>query len=205
MTVIGLVGRIAAGKSTVARAFERHGAVIIDADRIAHAVLGEPDVIGEIVARFGPGVRDEGGAVNRPALARLVFGPTPAHDQALRDLEGIVRPRIRGQIESRLRDTDDLPASKQDGGVVVLDVPLLMQAGWDRRCDRIVEVVCDEPTRQRRLDARGWPAEQRAARERAWQRNYLPPNPEKTVRVDASGDPSYTFEQVEAFLAGFRC
>ena len=201
MTVIGLVGRIAAGKSTVARAFERHGAAIIDADRIAHAVLTEPAVIGEIVARFGTGVLGEGGAVNRPALAREVFGPTPAHDQALRDLEGIVHPRIRGVIEARLPDAGDLPAGKQDGGLVVLDVPLLMQAGWDRRCDRIVEVACDEPTRQQRLDARGWPAGQRAARERAWQRNYRPPSPEKTVRVDASGDPSYTCHQVEAFLA----
>ena len=202
MTVIGLVGRIAAGKSTVARAFRDRGAAIIDADQIAHAVLADPAVIGELADRFGAAVLDEAGQVSRPGLARLVFGLTPSHEAALADLEAIVHPRIRERIEAGLAAEGGTAATP--GGVVVLDVPLLMQGGWDRRCDRIVQVECDEAIRQRRLDRRGWSADQRAARERAWQRNYRPPPPEKTVVVDASSDPSYTSLQVETVVARLR-
>jgi len=195
MVVIGLVGRIAAGKSTVARAFAARGAVVVDADRIAHAVLDEPAASAEVAARFGADVLDESGRVRRPALAERVFGPTAAHDAALRDLEAIVHPRVRKRIEARLEEVraagETPPAS-----VVVLDVPLLMQAGLDSLCDRFVVVNCAEPTRQGRLDGRGWPPEQRAARERAWERGRRSTPPEKTLVVDASGDPAYTLAHV---------
>lgn len=199
MIVIGLVGKIGAGKSTVARAFADRGAEVLDADRIAHEVLAEPAAVAAIVARFGGGVLDGAGRVRRPALAELVFGPTAAHDAALEDLEAIVHPRVRRRIESRLAEL------RSDGAAghppaVVLDVPLLMQAGWDRLCDRLVLVSCDEAVRQRRVDARGWPADQRAARERAWSRHQRPPAEEKTLLVDASGDPAYTREQVGRIL-----
>ncbi len=202
MIVIGLVGRIAAGTSTVARAFAARGAEVIDADRLAHAVLDEPDAVGRIVARFGADVLDPAGRVRRPVLAERVFGPTAEHDAALRDLEAIVHPLVRGRIESRLAAI----AAAEDAGVpgrVVLDVPRVMQAGWDRRCERIVVVECDEATRQRRLAERGWPSIQRAARERAWERNYRPPPAEKTLVVDAAGDPAYTQGQVDRIAASF--
>ena len=80
--------------------------------------------------------------------------------------------------------------------VVVLDVPLLVQAGGDTICERLLHVECVEQVRQARIDARGWPAAQRDARERAWERGYRPPDPAKTLRVDASGDPTYTAENV---------
>ena len=54
MTVVGLIGRIAAGKSTVARAFASQGAEVIDADQIAHEVLAGPDVVQEVARRYGP-------------------------------------------------------------------------------------------------------------------------------------------------------
>ncbi len=202
MIVIGLVGRIAAGKSTVARAFAARGAEVIDADRLAHAVLDEPDAVGRIVARFGADVLDPAGRVRRPVLAERVFGPTAEHDAALRDLEAIVHPLVRGRIESRLAA---IAAAEDSGvpGMVVLDVPRLIQAGWDRRCERIVVVECDEATRQRRLAERGWPSIQRAARERAWERNYRPPPAEKTLVVDAAGDPAYTQGQVDRIAASF--
>ena len=199
MIVIGLVGKIGAGKSTVARAFADRGAEVLDADRIAHEVLAEPEAGAAIRARFGAAVLDEVGRVRRPALAELVFGPTPAHDAALEDLEAIVHPRVRRRIESRLAELrSGDPAGRPPA--VVLDVPLLMQAGWDRLCDRLVVVSCDDAVRQRRLAARGWPADQRAARERAWSRHHQAPAREKTLVVDASGDPAYTREQVDRIM-----
>ena len=203
MIIVGLVGKIGAGKSTVARAMADLGAEVIDADRIAHDVLAEPEVVAAIAARYGAEVLDDAGRVRRPRLAERVFGPTPAHDAALAELEAIVHPRVRGRIDERLAAiAAAAPAGVQP--LVVLDVPLLMQAGWDRRCDRLVRVDCDEAERRRRVDLRGWPELQRQARERAWERGYRPPPPEKTLVVDASGDPAYTRSQVGQAIEAIR-
>ncbi len=197
MIIVGLVGKIAAGKSTVARALGTLGAEVIDADRIAHEVLGDQEIVRLITKRFGAEAIDPKGQVRRPALAEAVFGPTAEHDAALADLEALVHPRVRQRIERQIAEVAGMPDGA--GKVVVLDVPLLMQVGLDARCDRIVLVECDETERQRRLDARGWPAAQRAARERAWERRYRPPPQEKTWLVDATDDPAYTRAKVGRF------
>lgn len=196
MIVIGLVGRIGAGKSTVARAFAARGSEVIDADRLAHEVLADPGAVAEVVARFGADVLADDGRVRRPVLAERVFGPTSDHDAALRDLEAVVHPRVRARVEARLAELEAVEPA-DPAAVVVLDVPLLMQAGWDQLCDRLVVVSCAEEVRQRRLDARGWPAAQRAARERAWSRGERLPAPQKTDVVDASGSVAYTQAQVD--------
>lgn len=203
MIVVGLVGRIGAGKSTVARAMADLGAEVVDADRIAHAVLAEPEVVAEIVTRFGSDVVDAAGSVRRPVLAERVFGRTPTHDAALADLEAIVHPRVRRRIDERLAAIAGAEPSDEPA-VAVLDVPLLMQSGWDERCDWLVEVVCDEAERHRRIERRGWSEPQRRARERAWERAYRQPPPEKTSVVDASGDPAYTASQVGQVLQAIR-
>ena len=203
MIVVGIVGKIGAGKSTVARAMADLGAEVIDADRIAHEVLAEPEVVAAIAARFGAEVLDAAGAVRRPLLAGLVFGPSPAHDAALAALEALVHPRVRQRIDERLAAiAAEQPAGEQ--ALVVLDVPLLMQAGWDQRCERLVRVECDEAERGRRVDLRGWPDLQRQARERAWERGYRPPPPGKTLVVDASRDPAYTRTQVGQVIESIR-
>lgn len=201
MIVVGLVGRIGSGKSTVARLLAAHGATVIDADRLAHEVLDEPEVVQAVVARFGPEVLDDAGRVRRPALAAKVFGSTDEQAAGLRALEGIVHPRVRRRIEVILAAEAGAGAGAEPR-VVVLDVPLLVQAGWDEICDRLLHVECAEDVRRARLEARGWPDAQRDARERAWERGYLPPAPEKTLRVDASGDPPYTSRQVERIWSG---
>ncbi len=202
MITVGLIGRIAAGKSTVAAALAARGAKVIDADGIAHEVLDDPAVVQEIVDLFGDGVLDAKGRVRRSSLAAEVFGPSPAHERALMALEGIVHPEVTRRIERRLDALGKAPEAGQT--VVVLDVPLLVQVGLDDGCDQLVLVECDEKERQRRLDARDWPAEQRNARERAWEIGYHPPAPEKTVVVDATGDPAYTQKQVDQFWDSLR-
>jgi dephospho-CoA kinase len=202
MIVIGIVGRPAAGKSTVARMLEAHGAVVLDADRIAHAVLDEPEVRRAIGSRFGADVMDARGRVRRSAIAALVFGSTESHMAALESLEAIIHPRVQRRIEDRLAE---IRAAGADGGrVVVLDVPLLMQSGWDEFCDRLLVVECDERERQRRMAARGWSAEQRTARERAWNRRYRSPDPKKTDRVDGSSGEAYTRIQVDRIWDSIR-
>jgi dephospho-CoA kinase len=204
MTIIGLIGRIGAGKSTVARRFAAHGAHVIDADRIAHEVLAEDDVVRLIADRFGTDVLDATGRVHRRAVADRVFGPTADQARALEWLEGVVHPRVRRRIAAELEAARALKNGTARDAVVVLDVPLLVQAGWAERCDRLVVVECEEPVRRQRLAARNWSPAEQAAREAAWNRKYravgLPE--EKMVTVDASGDLAYTLEQVDRIWSG---
>lgn len=193
MTVVGLIGRIGAGKSTVARRFAEHGARVVDADRIAHEVLAEENIVRQVAARFGGDAVDAHGRVRRRMVAERVFGPTVEHARALEWLEGVVRPRVRSRIEAALTAPTDC------GEVVVLDVPLLVQAGWADRCDLLVVVECVDDVRRARLAARQWSAAEQEAREAAWNRGYTAPalEPGKILTVDASGDLAYTLAQVD--------
>jgi len=220
LLLIGLLGKIGAGKSTVARRFAEHGAQVIDADSMAHAVLEEPAVVQAIAAAFGAGVLSPEGKVLRPALAEAVFGPSAGHAAALKALEAIVHPRVHDRIEARLAELHaaaselrdgvaaDDGAEKRPGGgfpppvrkplVVVLDVPLLGTGGWADRCDCIVVLECPDAVREQRVAQRQLSPRQRAAREAAWQA-AAPPHPpaEKTLSVDTSGDVAYTWAQVD--------
>jgi dephospho-CoA kinase len=195
MIVIGLVGRIGAGKSTVARRFAELGATVIDADRIAHEVLAEESVVAALEERFGPGVLDPQGRVARRRIAERVFGPGPDGARELAWLEALVHPRVHRRIAAALET-----CRREGVGVTVLDVPLLVQAGWERTCTRIVVVECPDAIRRSRLAARGWSAEEQEAREAAWNRRYaadeLPAA--KTTTVDTSGDLAYTRSQVDS-------
>jgi len=113
--VVGLTGGIGSGKSTVASALAARGAVIVDADLIARKVVepGAP-ALAAIVGRFGPAVLGADGALDRAALAAIVFGD----DGARRDLEAITHPAIQAEMA---RQTLEAPPD----GVVVLDIPLL--------------------------------------------------------------------------------
>ena len=198
MIIIGLVGRIGAGKSTVAQRFAEHGATVVDADRHAHEALAEPQVIAEVASRFGPGVIDSLGRVDRAALAGMVFGTTADHAASLAALEAIVHPRVRRRLEAVLADAAARNLSGGRKPAVVLDVPLLIQAGWDDLCTHLVVVECEESVRQMRLAGRGWSPDQITARDRAWERGYRPPAAGPAMWcVDASGIPAYTSDQVD--------
>jgi len=154
--VVGLLGGIASGKSTVAGMFAEHGFAILDADREARAVTEEPEIVRAIAARFGPGVvRD--GQVDRKALADAVF----ADPAARAALEAIVHPAVRARLTTRL---DALLAQ---GRPVVLDVPLLLEGGLIDRCTTCVFVDADPETRRRRAAGRGWDPAELARREAA--------------------------------------
>jgi dephospho-CoA kinase len=204
MTIIGLIGRIGAGKSTVAQRFAAHGAHVIDADRIAHAVLAEEDIVRQIADQFGVDVLDADGRIRRRAVADRVFGPTPDHARALEWLEAIVHPRVRRRIADELAAVQAREGGHDGAAVVVLDVPLLVQAGWADLCDRLVVVTCAEEVRRQRLAARHWSLAEQEAREAAWNRKYaaagLPA--EKMATVDASRDLTYTWQQVDLIWSG---
>jgi dephospho-CoA kinase len=139
--LVGLTGGIGAGKSTVTDRLAELGAVVIDADRLAREVVAPgTEGLAEVVAAFGPSVRGPDGALDRPALGRLVFGDEAARHR----LEAIIHPRVRAR-------TAELVAAQPPGAVVVNDVPLLVETGLAATYDLVVVVVSAEETRVRRL------------------------------------------------------
>ncbi|WP_324652173.1 dephospho-CoA kinase [Georgenia sp. H159] len=158
MLRIGLTGGIGAGKSTVARELERLGAVVIDADAVAREVVapGTPG-LAAVVAEFGEDVLTPDGALNRPALGRIVFSDPGARAR----LEALTHPRIAAETARR---TAELPA----GSVIVHDVPLLVENRLAGNYDLVVVVGADEEVRLVRLIRdRGMAREDALARIRA--------------------------------------
>ena len=120
MIVIGLTGGIGSGKSTVAEMLVTRGAVLIDADEVAHHVVeaGRP-AYGRVVDRFGDKVVSPDGSIDRGRLAAAVFNERAA----LADLEAIVHPEVRSEISARIA------GESGSDHVVVVDIPLLVEKG----------------------------------------------------------------------------
>ena len=147
MILVGLTGGVATGKSTVARMFARCGAVVIDADALAHQVVkpGKP-AWREIIKTFGPSVLNPDRTLNRQALGALVF----RHPAQLRRLEQIIHPRVAREQARRTREA----ARHQPKSVVIYDVPLLFEAKIDARVDKVVVVTANRDTQITRLKKR---------------------------------------------------
>jgi dephospho-CoA kinase len=154
---IGLTGGIGAGKSTVARLLAEHGAIVIDADQLAREVVapGTPG-LREVEEAFGPDVLQPDGALDREALARIVFNDP----EKRKVLERITHPKI-GERTKELFDS----AGPDD--VVVHDVPLLVELNMAPLYDAVVVVEAPDEVRLERLEGRGLPREQAADRIRS--------------------------------------
>jgi dephospho-CoA kinase len=140
--IIGLTGGIAAGKSTVSGRWAEHGAVVVDADRLARDAVAPGSVgLAQVVERFGPGVIAADGSLDRPALGSIVF----ADPAARKDLEGITHP----EVWRLARAAFDAAEAADPDAVVVYDVPLLAEARRDRPISFDAVVVVDAPAARR--------------------------------------------------------
>lgn len=149
MLRVGLTGGLASGKSTVAGFFRELGAFHIDADRLAHELIAPGgDAEREVISRFGGGIIGLDGAIDRKALAAIVF----SDPQALADLNALVHPKVREAIAQRIADHESgaLPAE-----VALVDAALLVESGIHRDLDALIVVTCPEPVQIARAVARG--------------------------------------------------
>jgi dephospho-CoA kinase len=162
MLTLGLVGGIASGKSQVANSLADLGAVVLDADRAGHEVLRQPDVIAALKGRWGDGILDTAGQVSRRAVAKIVFGA--GNEAEKRFLEQLTHPRIQMRMQQEIARAQALSPQPR---VLVIDAALLFEAGWETLCDKILFVDAPRDVRLERAVARGWSAEQFAAREAA--------------------------------------
>jgi dephospho-CoA kinase len=147
MILVGLTGGVATGKSTVAKMFKQCGATVIDADELAREVVkpGKP-AWRQIARTFGKGLLNPDRTINRHALGTIVF----RHPAKRRALERIIHPRVAREQRRLTR----LAANKDPRAVVVYDVPLLFEAGIDKRVDYTIVVKADRETQIARLRKR---------------------------------------------------
>jgi dephospho-CoA kinase len=156
MKVIGLTGGIGSGKSTVSRFLAELGAIIIDADRIGHEVL-ETDggAMQQVVAALGRKVLTPDGQIDRKKLGRLVF----KSPEALSRLNRIMHLRIYRMVKAQLEQHQ-----KQGAGVVVIEAPLLIEAGWTNMVDEVWVTVAPQATILKRLEQVGMSGTEAMAR-----------------------------------------
>jgi dephospho-CoA kinase len=137
------------------------GAITLDVDRIGHDLLNETEVKNRLAERWGPGVTDSSGEIDRSVVAGIVFADSPGAADELGFLESLVHPRITDQLVSRIAEFKQ----SEGTGVLVVDAAVMVKAGWDQLCDRIIFVEVSERDRLARCQQRGWNSEEFYRRE----------------------------------------
>jgi len=197
--VLALLGGIGSGKSTVAKAVaELRPVHLIDADQMGHQAYFDPLIRQRVTDRFGLEILNSEGQISRPSLAALVFGSTPEHLANLRELESIVHPWILNRIKA------ELAVASQDASfsAILLDAPILLEAGWQGLCDRVIFLEVSEPSRRERVQARKWTDEQWRQREQA-QRPLVEKRRAADLVVSNEGQPRVAAEAIVASIDQF--
>ena len=194
--LIGLIGGIGSGKSTAAMYLTQYGCGLIDADQIAHAVLDRPEMIREITAVFGRQVISSAGHIDRKQLAEIVF----SSQEKLNRLTELIHPRVLICCEELIRQFEQDPTVE----AIVLDMPLLFEVGWEKRCDFLVFIDCSEAKRAERLRKKGvLDIEQQKKRE-----NFQISLDKKKMMahyiIDNNSDESELAKQVETVFSAIR-
>ena len=146
MKVIGLTGGIGSGKSTVSQFLSELGAVVIDTDKVGHEAF-KPGTIAwqQVVSAFGKQIVDTDGAIDRKKLGEIIFND----HQARLKLDQIMHPAISEIVKSQIEEY-----RRQGVTIVVLEVPLLVEAGWASFVDEVWVTTAPENTILRRLEKR---------------------------------------------------
>jgi len=129
---VGLTGGIGCGKSTAVDAFRVLGVPIVDADIISKNIVAKgSESLDEIAKFFGEDLLLESGELNRPLLKEKIF----SNSQALENLEAILHPRIKSEIQAQINQIESQP-------YVIVDIPLLVEKNYQGMFDQIIVVDC---------------------------------------------------------------
>ncbi|MBI1190310.1 MAG: dephospho-CoA kinase [Tepidisphaera sp.] len=156
--VIGLVGGIGAGKSAVAKAFEGMGFLVVDSDKEAKEALDRPEVRAQLVSWWGQEILTPEGRVDRSKVAKIIFADASQRAR----LEGLVHPLVKAGRAAMAAD-----ARRAGKKGVIVDAPLLFEAGVDKECDFVLFVDAPRELRLERVRARGWDEAELERREKA--------------------------------------
>jgi len=198
---VGLTGGIAAGKSVVGEMFVALGAHLIQADRIAHALMQPGEAVyNEVVRHFGRGILNPDGTVNRGKLAEAAFGaanpPEGQPASRIEELNRIVHPVVIRNQDSWMQEM-----GRQDPhAIAMVEAALILEAGAAKRFDRLIVVTCSEEQRTARFAARHKMEIEAARKEVARRMAAQFPDEEKIKAadyvIDNSGSLDHTREQV---------
>ena len=155
--IIGILGGICSGKSTVAREFAKLGCKVIDADKIAHELLDRKAIKEKITKLFGKGILDSEGNIEHKKLAGVVFKDSGK----LALLNEIIHPLVLKRVEELI----DKYNGQNQVKAIVLDMPLLAEIGWTERCDKLIFVNCRQKIRAERAKKLGFDKNQLKIRE----------------------------------------
>jgi dephospho-CoA kinase len=193
--IIGITGGIGSGKSTVSEMLASIGGKVIYADTIAHNVLSYREVKDRILKRWGQGVFNKDGEVDRNLLAKVAFSAREQIDELNSIIHPIVIDEIKGHIEEIER-----------GGnvqVIVIDAALLVESNLANLCDVTLFVDTTEQMRQRRVkDDRNWEGAELTRRER-FQQSPISKKKNADYVIDNNLSKENTISQVNAFWRKF--
>ena len=194
--IVGILGGIGSGKSTVTRMFVELGAEALDADEMAHEALETPAVRREVIDWLGTGILGTNGSVDRRAVARRVF----KNPGDVRRLQSLVHPEVLRRIDARIHAHRE---NERQEHLLILDVPLLLETPLRDACQVLIYV--DAPLEARRLRAveRHWDPEEVEIREK-----FQTSNEEKKrlsdFVIDNGGKLDETRRQVESCHARLK-
>lgn len=167
--VLGLTGGIGSGKSTALAYLHELGAATISSDDIVHGLYSTAEVVDRIREQFGDAVVDGAGGISRPALAGIVF----SDEAGLRWLEDLLHPYVRSAVAKWVKEQ-----RKARPALIVVEVPLLFETGFEERFDYIMLITAPDDMRRKRVAAKLTDSE--FSRRRAQQM----PEEEKIARSD---------------------
>ena len=152
--IIGLTGIFGSGKSTVANLFEDLGATVIGADLIAHEALWKESPVYDKIEKLFPEAEKNVKGLDRKSIAAIVFKDAVRREA----LEKVIHPYVRTRIETEIADAE---------GMIVVEVPLLFESGFDWLCDVTLTIEASEEVILKRMKEKGWNAEDVRARWKA--------------------------------------
>lgn len=190
--VLGITGGIATGKSNVVQHFIDLGFPVVDADIIARHLLDQNEqAYNEVVKVFGSEILQENGEINRQALGALVFN----HPDKLKQLDELMAPFLQESILAAIKQ------ASQNQKLVIVDVPLMYEKGYDEWMDQVAVVYCTPNQQLKRLMQRNQLTEKEAKQRIDSQ---LPIEMKKLlaeVVFDNSNDLTQTIQQVDTWLS----
>jgi dephospho-CoA kinase len=189
VTVIGLTGGIASGKTTVRKMFEELGAYTLDADELSHKTLHQKDVYQKLLEHFGNGILDKDKKIDRKRLGKIVIN----NKKELKFLESVVHPKIAEMRDAFIENVK----KKYKDAVIIYDVPLLYEKKMENMFDTIIVVYVDRKTQIKRIMKRNKISEEGAEKRLKLQMDIEEKKKKAQIIIDNRGTLDDTFKQVK--------
>lgn len=197
MLRLGLTGGIASGKSTVGQLMSEAGAILLDADTIAHGLIARGgSAYDQVVAAFGASILDAEGNIDRMKLGAVVFGDEAARLQ----LNGIVHPHVRQVLKAEEARYRELETAAGKNWLLVMMIPLLYESNLAHFVDRSVVVYCPSDQQLQRLMARNALSEAEARKRIEAQLSIEAKVELADDVIDNSRDLAWTRQEVQRVL-----